>query len=88
VDTHGYAGYQIPPYYDSLLAKVIVHAGTRDEAIRRMDRALAEFVCTGVTTTIGFHRELLAHPQFRLGEHRLDFIERYLTHEGQLTTDS
>jgi len=84
VDTHGYVGYQVPPYYDSLLAKVIVHAHSREEAIRRMERALAEFDCGGVTTTIGFHRELLAHPTFRAGEHRLDFVERHLTPDGHL----
>jgi acetyl-CoA carboxylase, biotin carboxylase subunit len=84
VDTHAYPGYLVPPYYDSLLAKVIVHADTREEAIRRMDRALAEFDCTGVTTTIAFHRELLDHPSFRAGEHRLDFIERHLTPDGHL----
>jgi acetyl-CoA carboxylase biotin carboxylase subunit len=83
-DTHGFTGYSIPPYYDSLLAKLIVHADTRDEAIARMDRALAEFECSGVKTTIDFHRELLAHPLFRAGEHRLDFIEKYLSPEGRL----
>ena len=86
VDTHGYTGYQVPPYYDSLLAKVIVHADTRDEALAKMDRALAEFECRGVTTTIDFHRALLAHPVFRSGEHRLDFVERYLSADGQLRT--
>jgi acetyl-CoA carboxylase, biotin carboxylase subunit len=86
VDTHGYTGYQVPPYYDSLLAKVIVHADTRDEAIAKMDRALAEFECRGVRTTIDFHRELLAHPLFRSGEHRLDFVERYLSADGRLIT--
>ncbi len=84
VDTHGYAGYQVPPYYDSLLAKVVVHADTREEAIRRMDRALAEFDCAGVATTIGFHRQVLAHPTFAAGEHRLDFVERHLTPDGRL----
>jgi acetyl-CoA carboxylase, biotin carboxylase subunit len=84
VDTHAYPGYLVPPYYDSLLAKVIVHADSRAEAIRRMDRALAEFDCSGVTTTIGFHRELLGHPTFRAGEHRLDFVERHLTPDGHL----
>ncbi|MGQ0838321.1 acetyl-CoA carboxylase biotin carboxylase subunit [Actinokineospora sp.] len=84
VDTHGFPGYRIPPYYDSLLAKVIVHAESRHEAMRRMDRALAEFDCAGVSTTIGFHRELMAHPQFQAGTHRLDFVDKYLADSGEL----
>ncbi|MGW5053094.1 acetyl-CoA carboxylase biotin carboxylase subunit [Actinokineospora sp. NPDC004072] len=84
VDTHGFPGYQIPPYYDSLLAKVIVHADSREEALARMDRALAEFDCAGVSTTIGFHRELMSHATFRAGTHRLDFVDRYLTESGTL----
>jgi acetyl-CoA carboxylase biotin carboxylase subunit len=86
VDTHAYPGYRVPPYYDSLLAKVIVHAASREEAIRRMDRALAEFDCTGVTTTVPFHRELLNHPTFHAGQHRIDFVERHLTPDGHLAT--
>ncbi len=86
VDTHGFAGYKIPPYYDSLLAKVIVHADTRNEAMARMDRALSEFDCAGVATTIGFHRDLMAHPRFRDGTHRLDFVDRFLTENGNLRT--
>ncbi|SDD18783.1 acetyl-CoA carboxylase biotin carboxylase subunit [Actinokineospora iranica] len=85
VDTHGFPGYRIPPYYDSLLAKVIVHADTRAEAMARMDRALAEFDCAGVATTIGFHRALMAHPRFRAGTHRLDFVENHLTATGELS---
>jgi acetyl-CoA carboxylase biotin carboxylase subunit len=75
VDTHGYPGYQIPPHYDSLLAKVIVHGPSRDAALAAMARALAEFDCAGVPTTIPFHRQLMAHPQFRAGAHRLDFLQ-------------
>ncbi len=78
VETHGYPGYLVPPFYDSLLAKVIVRAGSREEALRAMDRALAEFAVTGVETTIDFHRSLLAHPRFRAGTHRLDFLDRYM----------
>src|SRR5262249_51532495 len=62
VDTHIYEGYVVPPHYDSLLAKLIVHAEDRDAAIRRMRRALDEFVVEGVKTNLAFHRKLIAHP--------------------------
>jgi acetyl-CoA carboxylase biotin carboxylase subunit len=84
VDTHGYPGYRLPPYYDSLLAKVVVLGETRADALRRMERALAEFDCTGVSTTLDFHRQLLRHGVFRAGTHRLDFLDRYLTPHGVL----
>ena len=84
VDTHCYEGYVMPPYYDPLLAKVIVAADTRADALRRMDRALAELVCAGVDTTAGFHRQLMRHPVFGAGTHRLDFVQSYLTADGEL----
>ena len=84
VETHAYHGYTIPPYYDSLLAKVIVHGRDRTEALDVMQRALREFACEGVKTTIPFHLELLAHPVFRSGDYHLDFIEKYMTPEGTL----
>ncbi len=67
IDSHIYQEYVVPPYYDSLLAKLIVHAKTRDEAIARMLRALEEFVIEGVHTTIPFHIKLLNSPEFRGG---------------------
>lgn len=85
VDTHAHSGYSIPPYYDSLLAKVIVCGRDRTEALDVMQRALREFACEGVKTTIPFHLELLAHPVFRSGDYHLDFIEKYMTPEGTLT---
>jgi len=85
VDTHAHSGYTIPPYYDSLLAKVIVCGRDRTEALDVMQRALREFACEGVKTTIPFHLELLAHPVFRSGDYHLDFIEKYMTPEGTLT---
>ena len=85
VDTHAHSGYVIPPYYDSLLAKVIVHGKDRTDALDVMQRALREFACEGVKTTIPFHLELLAHPVFRSGDYHLDFIEKYMTPEGTLT---
>jgi acetyl-CoA carboxylase, biotin carboxylase subunit len=84
VDTHGFPGYQIPPHYDSLLAKVIVHGQTRDAALAAMSRALEEFDCAGVPTTIAFHRQLMAHPLFRAGSHRLDFLQTQLDPGGVL----
>lgn len=75
IDTAAYAEYVIPPYYDSLIAKLIVHGSTRDEAIRRMERALDMFVLEGVKTTIPLHRQVLRHPDFRAGETYTKFVE-------------
>jgi acetyl-CoA carboxylase, biotin carboxylase subunit len=75
VDSHLYAGYQVPPYYDSLLAKLIVWAETRDAAIVRMQRALDEFVIEGLKTTIPFHQRLLRHEGFIRGETYTRFIQ-------------
>jgi acetyl-CoA carboxylase biotin carboxylase subunit len=75
VDSHLYAGYEIPPHYDSLLAKLIVWAETRDEAIARMQRALEEYVIEGVTTTIPFHQRLLKHEGFISGDTYTRFIQ-------------
>ena len=85
VDTHGYSGYTVPPYYDSLLAKVIVHGEDRQDAINIMQRALREFTCDGIKSTIPFHQELLAHPVFRSGDYQLDFLEKYMKPDGTLT---
>ncbi|UCH33269.1 MAG: acetyl-CoA carboxylase biotin carboxylase subunit [Armatimonadota bacterium] len=76
VDTHLYAGYHVPPYYDPLLAKLIVWGRDRREAIARAQRALAEFEIDGFRTTISFHREVLANAFFRRGETTTDFIRR------------
>ncbi|HWA41183.1 MAG TPA: acetyl-CoA carboxylase biotin carboxylase subunit [Gemmatimonadales bacterium] len=76
VDSHVYAGYQVPPFYDSLLAKVIVHGNTRDEALTRMKNALATFVLEGVTTTIPFLIRVLSHPDFAAGKVDTKFLER------------
>jgi len=75
VDSHLYAGYTVPPHYDSLLAKLIVWAETREAAIARMRRALDEFVIEGVTTTIPFHKRLLQHESFLRGETYTRFIQ-------------
>jgi len=75
VDSHLYAGYEVPPHYDSLLSKLIVWADTRDDAIARMQRALDEYVIEGLTTTIPFHQRLLKHPAFLSGETYTRFIQ-------------
>jgi acetyl-CoA carboxylase biotin carboxylase subunit len=76
VDTHIYAGYTIPPYYDSMIAKVIVHGHDRPEALARMSRALEELVVEGIKTTVPFHRRLLSKPKFIEGDYDTSFIER------------
>ncbi|MBT3963572.1 MAG: acetyl-CoA carboxylase biotin carboxylase subunit, partial [Flavobacteriales bacterium] len=65
IDTHVYAGYVIPPFYDSMIAKLITVAQTREEAITKMERALGEYIIEGVKTTIPFHQKLMLHPKFR-----------------------
>jgi acetyl-CoA carboxylase biotin carboxylase subunit len=77
VDTAAYAEYVIPPHYDSLIAKLIVHCATRNEAIRRMDRALDMFVLEGVKSTIPLHRQILRHPDFLSGDIHTKFLERF-----------
>jgi len=76
IDSHVHAGYTIPPQYDSLLGKVIVHHKTRAEAIAGMRRALEEFIVEGVPTTIPLHRHLLAQARFQKAQHDTSFIER------------
>jgi acetyl-CoA carboxylase biotin carboxylase subunit len=77
VETAAYTQYVIPPYYDSMIAKLIVHAATRDEAILRMRRALDEFIIEGVKTTIPMHKNILADPDFQKGAISTKFMERY-----------
>jgi acetyl-CoA carboxylase biotin carboxylase subunit len=83
VDTHIYAGYTVPPYYDSLLAKVIVHGNSRAEALARMRQALDSFIIEGVTTTIPFLGRVMRHPDFVAGKVDTKFLER----EPQLLKD-
>jgi acetyl-CoA carboxylase, biotin carboxylase subunit len=77
VDTHIYEGYVVPPNYDSLLAKLIVHAEDREAAIRRLRRALDEFVVEGIQTNLDFHRRLIDHPEFVQGKLDTHFLERF-----------
>ncbi len=76
IDTHVYAGYSVPPFYDSLLGKLIAHGNTRDEALGRAYQALEEFIIEGVKTTIPFLREVLRHPEFVAGNVDTHFLER------------
>ncbi|AZU63272.1 acetyl-CoA carboxylase biotin carboxylase subunit [Neobacillus mesonae] len=75
IDSAAYPGYTIPPYYDSMIAKVIAYGSTRDEAIARMKRALSEFVVEGIHTTIPFHLRLLDHEDFVEGNFNTKFLE-------------
>jgi len=77
VDTAAYTQYVIPPFYDSMIAKLIVYANTRDEAIMRMKRALDEFIIEGVKTTIPLHKKILAEEDFHTGDISTKFMERY-----------
>jgi acetyl-CoA carboxylase biotin carboxylase subunit len=76
-DTHCYAGYHIPPFYDSLIAKLIVYAPTREEAIRKMRAALEEFTIEGVHTTIPFHREVMGSDVFVAGRYDTGYIDQH-----------
>ena len=77
LDTHVYAGYMIPPNYDSMIAKLIVTAQTREEAINKMKRALDEFVIEGVKTTVPFHRQLMDHPDYVSGNYNTKLMEDF-----------
>ena len=77
IDSAAYPGYSIPPYYDSMIAKVITYGSTREEAIARMKRALSEFVIDGIHTTIPFHLKLLSHEKFVEGQFNTKFLEMY-----------
>jgi acetyl-CoA carboxylase biotin carboxylase subunit len=76
VDSHAYQRYKIPPFYDSLVAKLIAYGMTRDEAIKRIRRALEEFIIEGIKTTIPFHQKLIERKEFQNGEFDTGFLER------------
>jgi acetyl-CoA carboxylase biotin carboxylase subunit len=78
VDTFVYSGYRVPPFYDSMIAKVIVHARTRELAIARMKRALEAMVIEGIKTTIPLHLKIMDDPRFRAGDIGTDFMEYFL----------
>ena len=76
VDTHAYSGYKVPPHYDSMIAKLIVSASDRNEAIKRMKRALEEFVIEGIKTTIPYHLQLMDDPNFISGDFNTQYLEK------------
>ena len=75
-DSHVYGGYTVPPYYDSMIAKLIVHRPTREDAIATMRRALAEMQVEGIATTASFHDRVLQHHDFIQGQHDTKWVER------------
>ncbi|WBH16336.1 acetyl-CoA carboxylase biotin carboxylase subunit [Sphingomonas radiodurans] len=81
VDSGLYAGYRVPPYYDSMIAKLIVYGTTRQGALRRLRRALEEFVIEGVTTTIPLHQALLDEPEFQEGQYTIKWLEEWLARQ-------
>lgn len=82
VDTHAYAGYTVPPHYDSMIAKLIVTGATREIAIARMKRALSEFTITGIKTTIPFQQEIMDHPDFVSGNYGIEWVGDYMKEKG------
>ncbi len=81
VDSALYAGYVVPPYYDSMIAKLIVHAPDRPQAIARMQRALSEFAVQGIKTTIPLQRRILDAPEFKAGNYTIHWLERFVAGE-------
>ncbi|HEX8891486.1 MAG TPA: carbamoyl phosphate synthase, partial [Pyrinomonadaceae bacterium] len=82
VDTAAYPGYVVPPFYDSMIAKLIVHAGTRELAIARMRRALEAMVVEGIKTTIPLHLKIMNDPNFQAGDFSTKFMEEFLKKNG------
>lgn len=81
VDSGLYAGYRVPPYYDSMIAKLIVYGTTRQGALRRLRRALKEFVIEGMKTTIPLHQALLDDPDFQAGNYTIKWLEEWLARQ-------
>lgn len=79
VDTHAFQGYTVPPHYDSMVAKVIAHGNTREEALNRMNHALEGFIIEGITTTIPFLQRVIEHPDFQAGDVDTKFLEREMS---------
>jgi acetyl-CoA carboxylase biotin carboxylase subunit len=82
VDSAIYSGYSVPPHYDSLIAKLIVHGSTRNECLMRLRRALEEFVIGGVNTTIPLHQKLISDPDFLNGDYDIHWLEKWMGDEG------
>ena len=86
VDRAVYTTYTIPPYYDSMIAKLICKGRTREQVLRRMKNALSEFIIDGLPTTIPFHKQVMEHPDFACGNYNLDFVEKMMTTQETTTT--
>ena len=85
LDTHAYSGYRIPPFYDSMIAKLIVTAPTRKQAIIKMKRALEEFIIEGIKTTIPYHIQLLDDPNFNAGSLTTKYLETSFNYKPEVT---
>jgi acetyl-CoA carboxylase biotin carboxylase subunit len=83
VDSALYAGYVVPPYYDSMIAKLIVHAPTRPEAIARLRRALEEFAVLGIKTTLPLHQRIVEDPAFQAGDYTIHWLERFVAEQAE-----
>lgn len=83
VDTHVYTGYTIPPYYDSMIAKLICRAHTREDCIKKMERALEEFIIEGVKTTVPLHKLIMKDERFRSGKFDTSFLNDFEFKEGE-----
>jgi acetyl-CoA carboxylase biotin carboxylase subunit len=83
VDSALYAGYVVPPFYDSMIAKLIVHAPTRPEAIARLRRALEEFAVLGIKTTLPLHQRIVEDPQFQAGDYTIHWLENFVAEHQQ-----
>jgi acetyl-CoA carboxylase, biotin carboxylase subunit len=82
LDSAVYAGYSIPPYYDSLIGKLIVHGRDRDEAVARMCRSLGEMVVGGIETTIPLFQDLLQEPDIAHGDYHIHWLEQWMARQG------
>jgi acetyl-CoA carboxylase biotin carboxylase subunit len=83
VDSALYAGYVVPPYYDSMIAKLIVHAPTRPEAIARLRRALEEFAVLGIKTTLPLHQRIIEDPRFQAGDYTIHWLEQFMSESAE-----
>ncbi len=83
VDSALYAGYVVPPYYDSMIAKLIVHAPTRPEAIARLRRALEEFAVLGIKTTLPLHQRIIEDPRFQAGDYTIHWLEQFMAESAE-----
>ncbi len=82
IDSAIYSGYEVPPYYDSMIAKIIVHARNRQEAVAKMQSALGEIIIEGIDTNVDYQYELIGHPRFASGDTDIEFIDRLSEEES------